>query len=543
MQARPPFACAFFAAALMALEARAIPLRNDFGGPLGYGEHSLPAGDSAWSEPISIAEAFPSGIFWFGPRVRALWVNTNGVVSLSAPFSATQADTPTAFPVLDRPLIAAFWSDVDTRGGGQPARNSIWWTARPDVIAITWHDVERHIDDGLPRDGRSNDFQMILERVRWCAHMDWRLEYRFHRIEWTAPDRAPPSPDAQVGFDGGNQRDFVSLPMSRTPAIADVARTTNVPDGEPGLYRFSSFYSFDGAVCSGYGTRCEVPGALGICAQSVTECRGYTDSYCRPVIPRRPRCNGRDNDCDGRLDDDDSLCPPGTHCDPQHGTCAPACTADRDCAPEARCTEGRCIANSCQNVQCPPGEFCREGVCMGLCDTVRCPYGQRCSQGACIGWCEGAQCAIGQCIAGECSFGCGCFPCPDGGVCGDEGFCIEASCAGVRCASRTHCEAGRCVSDCARPLNPGERVCPWGEVCEGGVCVLDLAAPNAWAPLDAGAPRDATPPPTDAPRDARTERALTQPGCSCHTGASRHSGAWAFALLLYRRRRRFHQKG
>ena len=41
-----------------------------------------------------------------------------------------------------------------------------------------------------------------------------------------------------MGFDAGNLRDFVSLPMSRTMAILDVCRTSNVPGGAPGLYRF-----------------------------------------------------------------------------------------------------------------------------------------------------------------------------------------------------------------------------------------------------------------------------------------------------------------
>ena len=43
-------------------------------------------------------------------------VNTNGVISFTAPVAAF---TPDPFPINERFLIAPFWADVDTRGTGE----------------------------------------------------------------------------------------------------------------------------------------------------------------------------------------------------------------------------------------------------------------------------------------------------------------------------------------------------------------------------------------------------------------------------------------
>jgi len=58
---------------------------------------------------------------------------------------------------------------------------------------------------------------------------------------------------AQVGFDAGNRRNYVALPMSRTAAILDVCRSSNVPGGAPGLYRFQIRGGVVGGGCTGAG--------------------------------------------------------------------------------------------------------------------------------------------------------------------------------------------------------------------------------------------------------------------------------------------------
>src|SRR3972149_822712 len=104
--------------------ARAGPLIATYGGPAGFGTGNLPGNDDGSSAPIDLTPAFPGGVRFFGGPYMQTWVNNNGNITFNAP---VYNYTPLPFPIAAQPMIAPYWADVDTRGGGAPGRNGGYW--------------------------------------------------------------------------------------------------------------------------------------------------------------------------------------------------------------------------------------------------------------------------------------------------------------------------------------------------------------------------------------------------------------------------------
>lgn len=228
-------------------ESRALcgsVMLSGFGGSTGYGPDGQclhPSNDGSYAGPharegdapvpIDVSAVFPDAFNFFGTPLRAVYVNVNGNITLTRPLATA---TPSAYPLEAQWMVAPWWADVDTRGGGQPARNNICFVVQPHRFIVTWDRVgrfDRH-------DDRLNSFQLVLRDPDEVCHPGWAdIEFRYARCEWNAGD-ASGGVSAQAGFDNGDRRNFVALPQSRTPAITDLCRTSNVPGGPLGLYRF-----------------------------------------------------------------------------------------------------------------------------------------------------------------------------------------------------------------------------------------------------------------------------------------------------------------
>ncbi|MCK6570267.1 hypothetical protein L6V77_04060 [Myxococcota bacterium] len=214
------------------------------------------------------------------------------------------------------------------------------------------------------------------------------------------------------------------------------------------------------------------------CDGTDEDCDGRVDEDLRNAcgfcgdVPAE-RCDGIDNDCDGETDEG-SLCANGQIC--RRGLCADAC-AGNECVGEGlQCVDGVCLT-PCEAANCPTGWTCDEGRCLDPCGDLRCPAGEVCRDGACVGDnCYEAGCPEdGQrCIEGRCEADpCGALSCPNGQFC-REGSCV-GSCAEISCPLDQHCIDGACVGDpcygtvCA----PGEIciVVDGATLCERDVCV------------------------------------------------------------------------
>ncbi|HJL14720.1 MAG TPA: nidogen-like domain-containing protein [Sandaracinaceae bacterium LLY-WYZ-13_1] len=529
------------AAALALLPSRPAaaqaPLLDTFGGPLGYGTNSLASNDDGSSEAIDLTPAFPGGLNFFGGPYTTAYVNNNGNITFNGP---VYNYTPTPFPVADRPMIAPYWGDVDTRGGGYPDENAVTWELQPGVMAVTWHDVGYYSIN----DDRKMDFQMILRNALGCGMGDFDVEFRYQRCEWTTGDASGGSgglggTPAQAGFDAGNGTDFVEMPGSRTMAILDLCTTSNV--GEPGIWR----YTVRGGTvtCPDTGAPCDT-GELGACGVGITQCVGR-DEVCMPAGSSSPeRCDGIDNDCDGMVDDGEDLCTAMEAC--IEGVCVPPCF-EGGCAEGETCTdEGACIETACIDVTCGEGERCRGGTCVGACDGIVCPHGQQCFAGRCADLCEVLDCPDGEvCVDGACQPECPCYPCDEGETCGSDGACIPAGCDLTVCDPGFYCVEGECLDAC------DGAVCPEGQRCEAGACV-DGPPPTP----DAGVPPTVDAGPTGGPDaggstggdgaasgiDGGVSREPPEPGCGCRAGGATPSPSWlaglALLALAWRRRRR-----
>lgn len=98
--------CAGMLAALAACPASATAIRTD----AGFASHTLAANDDGSTGRITL----PFTISFFGVTYNALWINNNGNVTFNGPLSSF---TP-SLSQLRQPIIAPFFADVDTRGGG-----------------------------------------------------------------------------------------------------------------------------------------------------------------------------------------------------------------------------------------------------------------------------------------------------------------------------------------------------------------------------------------------------------------------------------------
>ncbi|MGK0362070.1 MAG: MYXO-CTERM domain-containing protein, partial [Bradymonadia bacterium] len=166
----------------------------------------------------------------------------------------------------------------------------------------------------------------------------------------------------------------------------------------------------DGRIDENVSRECETE-----CGNGIQQCRGAQWTDCSARSPIEEICdNGRDDDCDGAVDDG---------CECTDGDTQP-CGTNR-----GECTEG---AQTCANNQwgdCVGGTDPSSETCDGLdndCDGAAdngelCPTGLICGCGACAEPCTMNECpGESMCIFGHCIED----NCPDGTMC-EEGTCVE----------------------------------------------------------------------------------------------------------------------
>ncbi len=202
----------------------------------------------------------------------------------------------------------------------------------------------------------------------------------------------------------------------------DAACVTEV-DGEPTcVERCEGGPCRPGWICADIDDRlvCLPDCALAGCRPGL-DCR--IDGACAPPMcaPVAERCDGADDDCDGRADED-APCPAGSRCD--GGRCrdlagpAEACREDSDCQndtcmPPEDIPGGFCFEDCLDDADCGPDAICAleaggASICGQPCDATPCRPGWVCAD-----WQRPFVCVPG----------CASVGCEAGLVCGDDGFC------------------------------------------------------------------------------------------------------------------------
>lgn len=287
-------------------------------------------------------------------------------------------------------------------------------------------------------------------------------------------------------------------------------------------------------LCDGKDNNCnkkvdeDFPNLKSACEEGVGECKRKGSYVCKSDksgttcnVSAGPSateiCNGKDDDCDGKVDNDtDKSCPSGFACisgkctkqrclkdgDCTQGVCrsglcvaARACNKAEDCDTGSTCDAGLCKKASCKNNgECPKDGVCVYGSCepackgdsecgeKGVCKDGRCftactedkacTTDQVCKDGTCQDKCAGTcksneRCLDGKCVEDNC-YG---YGCAKGKVC-QRGVCIADPCEGVACASGEFCRGGKCIKSCF------DSRCAYGERCVDGKCLPDSCHKN-----------------------------------------------------------------
>jgi RHS repeat-associated protein len=207
------------------------PLINTLGGTTGFGTNILGRNDDGSTGFIDITSIFPSGLNFYGTNYLGFYINNNGNITFNSPIGtyvpfALNGNT-------SQPIIAPFFTDIDTRagvvtptlGGNSTGSNLVYWAFDPsnNRVVVTWDDVGEYSGGTIP-----NAFQLILTKTSNAG--DFTIEFRYEDIQWNHGD-------ARAGYSAGNGVNFFELPQSGTAAILDLETATNI--GQPGDYAFA----------------------------------------------------------------------------------------------------------------------------------------------------------------------------------------------------------------------------------------------------------------------------------------------------------------
>ncbi|MBE9075750.1 hypothetical protein IQ241_00280 [Romeria aff. gracilis LEGE 07310] len=185
--------------------------------PPDFGENYLDRNDDGSSTLIDITSVFESGINFFGTTYTGFYINNNGNITFNSPIS-----TYTPFAMTGNtnvPIIAPFFSDIDTQGGPvtpsaggtSTGSNLVYWDLDPlsDTVTITWDDVGAYSWGTVP-----NAFQLQLKDR---GNGDFGMAFIYEAIEWVSGD-ASNGVAARAGYSAANGVDFYELPESGNAA-------------------------------------------------------------------------------------------------------------------------------------------------------------------------------------------------------------------------------------------------------------------------------------------------------------------------------------
>jgi hypothetical protein len=221
-------------------------LVNTLGGTAGFGEFSLPANDDGSTGFIDLTPIFGTqGINFFGRYYTGFYLNNNGSVTFNA---ASSSFTPSAITgSTSNPIIAAYWADIDTRGGtvapspgGTSAGTNLLWYDLDSVsktFTATWDDVGYYSG----QTNKLNAFQLSIQQIN--AEGDFDITFHYENVDWTTGNASGGSnglggTPARAGYSAGNGVEYYELPQSGNQAdLLALESASNV--GTPGTFVFS----------------------------------------------------------------------------------------------------------------------------------------------------------------------------------------------------------------------------------------------------------------------------------------------------------------
>ena len=201
----------------------------------GFTTNTLPANDDGFTGPVAVG----FNLNFFGTTYNQLFVNNNGNVTFKDPMFNY---TPFGLDVVDQPIIAPFFADVDTRGSGSGLVTYGNDTVNGhSAFGVDWFDVGYfggHVD-------KLNQFQLVLVDRSDVNTGDFDIQFNYGNIQWETGDASGGyygigGVSAAVGYSNGAgstvQFDGSLVPGSFIPggldALSNRGYTMEVRNGE-----------------------------------------------------------------------------------------------------------------------------------------------------------------------------------------------------------------------------------------------------------------------------------------------------------------------
>ena len=221
-------------------------LVGNLGGTAGFGEFSLSRNDDGSTGFIDLTPIFGAqGINFFGHSYTGFYLNNNGSVTFN---TASSSFTPSAITgSTSNPVIAAYWADIDTRGGSvtptpggtSTGTNLLWYDLDPvtRTFTATWDDVGYYSS----QTNKLNAFQLSIHQIN--PEGDFDITFRYENIDWTTGNASGGSnglggTPARAGYSAGNGVEYFELTQSGNQAgLLALESASNV--GMPGTFVFA----------------------------------------------------------------------------------------------------------------------------------------------------------------------------------------------------------------------------------------------------------------------------------------------------------------
>jgi hypothetical protein len=141
----------------------------------------------------------------YGTKYRQVWINTNGNLTFTGPYAEFVAS---GFP-MTVPMVAGYWSDVDTRPA---ASGDIAYKLSATNLIVTWQNVGYY-----PQiTSQLNTFQIIIgTSTDPLLGIGQNVSLRYGDMQW-ATTGGSGGPAATVGINDGNGTDYVQVGRFQT---------------------------------------------------------------------------------------------------------------------------------------------------------------------------------------------------------------------------------------------------------------------------------------------------------------------------------------
>jgi len=178
--------------------------------------NTVPRNDDGYVGPVSTGFS----LNFFDVTYTSLWVNNNGNVSFDM---GLYYYTPWGLNTPYHPMIAPFFSDVDTRYAGLPVTYGTGTVDGRNAFGVNWLDVDYYYSDA----GHTNrdNFQMLLIDRSDINPGDFDIEFNYGSMMWETGQASGGDGNgrggtsASIGYTNGTGEagTFYSLPGSLVP--------------------------------------------------------------------------------------------------------------------------------------------------------------------------------------------------------------------------------------------------------------------------------------------------------------------------------------